>query len=273
MSNDFVRRTWRDFLWKARARIGYETDIDSCQRSAIVFSPHPDDETLGCGGLIIRKRNLGTPVTIVVMTNGGASHTRFMSRHELVAKRAEEAHAAARKLGVDGSSIIFLGFEDGRLSAVEREASQMVQEIINRERPDEVYIPYRFEPPSDHWSTNRIVATALRAGGWKPRVYEYPIWFWYHWPWVGIPSKLGRNLFQLILRTARSMFGSFVLRFRRSIDIADVLEIKKDALAQYESQMIKPLSGEKWPILPEISDGEFLGNFFQGYEVFHARKI
>ena len=36
----------------------------------VVFAPHPDDETLGTGGTIVRKLNEGYEVVIVVLTDG-----------------------------------------------------------------------------------------------------------------------------------------------------------------------------------------------------------
>jgi LmbE family N-acetylglucosaminyl deacetylase len=46
----------------------------------VVFSPHPDDETLGCGSTIIKKKRLGADVTIVFMTDGSKSHPHFIFR-------------------------------------------------------------------------------------------------------------------------------------------------------------------------------------------------
>jgi len=42
----------------------------SAARSALVLAPHPDDETLGCGATILRKRAAGTPVHVLIVTDG-----------------------------------------------------------------------------------------------------------------------------------------------------------------------------------------------------------
>ncbi len=95
----------------------------------VVFAPHPDDETLGCAGLILQARSAGRPVTIVFLTNGDGfregveheyrelrvtadDHVRFG-----VLRRAE-ALAAAVKLGVSAENVIFLGYPDRGLSTL-----------------------------------------------------------------------------------------------------------------------------------------------------------
>ena len=42
--------------------------------NACVFAPHPDDESLGCGGAIALLRNFELPVNIIVMSDGTLSH-------------------------------------------------------------------------------------------------------------------------------------------------------------------------------------------------------
>ncbi len=79
-------------------------------RSAVVFSPHADDETLGCGGTLIKKRAAGATVKIAFMTDGRTSHGHLMPADRLIALRAQEAVAAAQVLGLAESDVCFLGF-------------------------------------------------------------------------------------------------------------------------------------------------------------------
>ncbi len=44
--------------------------ISLSQKSAMIFSPHQDDETFGCGGLIALKREQQIPVVVVIITDG-----------------------------------------------------------------------------------------------------------------------------------------------------------------------------------------------------------
>jgi hypothetical protein len=64
-----------------RAALGKRRNVRddlSLRRSAVVFAPHPDDETLGCGGTIVRKIRAGARVRLVVMTDGGSSHRELL---------------------------------------------------------------------------------------------------------------------------------------------------------------------------------------------------
>src|SRR5947208_6372296 len=109
-------------LLGAQGSLAHELHNSDLVRPAVVFSPHPDDETLGCGGTIIRRRLLGADVSVVFMTDGSASHRRLMPALDLTALRAREARAACRILGVNEQSISFLNFEDGQLES-HREAA------------------------------------------------------------------------------------------------------------------------------------------------------
>ena len=64
------------------------------EQSALVFSPHPDDESLGCGGTILKKKQAGANVKLVHVSDGGAS-TTLIPREELTAMRKKECVDAA----------------------------------------------------------------------------------------------------------------------------------------------------------------------------------
>jgi LmbE family N-acetylglucosaminyl deacetylase len=93
-----------------------------------VLSPHPDDETLGAGGLIARARRAGIPVQIGFLSNGDGSRTTQISQvlrgkaektlPDIARFRQGEALAAAQTLGVDAANCIFFGFPDGGARAI-----------------------------------------------------------------------------------------------------------------------------------------------------------
>ena len=98
----------------------------------LVFAPHPDDETIGAGGLIFRLARRGVPVRVVFVTNGdgyvqAVAHefheqrprdTDYVAFGEI---RRREAVAAARHLGLHRSDLVFLGFPDGGLAQLWRD--------------------------------------------------------------------------------------------------------------------------------------------------------
>jgi len=91
--------------------------------SLLIVAPHPDDESLCCGGLIYMARQAGARVAIVWVTDGDGSrwdamlvdHVMFpspLSYQSLAQKRMNEARAAAKTLGVEPDSTYFLGYPD-----------------------------------------------------------------------------------------------------------------------------------------------------------------
>ena len=56
-------------------------------RPALVFAPHQDDETLGCGGTILKKRAAGAEVGLVFLADGGTSHEKLMVPQEMATLR------------------------------------------------------------------------------------------------------------------------------------------------------------------------------------------
>src|SRR2546427_6458238 len=105
----------------------------------LVFAPHPDDETIGAGGLIFRSTHRGAPVRVVFVTNGdGYEQAVEQDFHEQKPRdtdyvefgevRRREAVAAARHLGLHRGDLVFLGFPDGGLA-------QLWQDHWSRTRP------------------------------------------------------------------------------------------------------------------------------------------
>jgi LmbE family N-acetylglucosaminyl deacetylase len=95
----------------------------------MVFSPHPDDESLGTAGLIQRVIKTGGSVKVVFMTNGdGFPEAVEMGDHisnptakdfrEYGEDRVEESLKALAILGMKESDVIFLRFPDGGLTAL-----------------------------------------------------------------------------------------------------------------------------------------------------------
>lgn len=252
------------------------TDINNeeLQSSAVVFAPHPDDETLGCGGTIIRKIQMGGRVDLVFMTDGSRSHSRVISPNKLKAIRETEAYAAARVLGVKDEHLTFLRFDNHRLSECEDEAIERVREVLKRCGASQVFVPCCLEFAPDHWRTYRIVRKALVKTDHPVTLYEYPVWFWHHWPWVSLHWQHPKHSFEMIKCTLLARFGvRMIMRFRSSVFIGDVLKTKRRALDEYCSQMTRLVPNVPWPVLSDVAQGDFLNCFFQERELFHCCRM
>jgi LmbE family N-acetylglucosaminyl deacetylase len=271
MNKSFLRaqsRRFLRFLMKNKMTELNESDIG---RSAVVFAPHPDDETLGCGGTIIKKKRSDAKIKIVVATDGTRSHSTFIPKEQLKSMRSQEALAACHVLGIEKNDVIFLEFENGKLFDNFQIALSKVKEILVNLQPEEIFIPFSKEPSfwsEDHLATNRVVLSALKLSGVKTIVNEYPIGFWCHWPWTSLISQ-GQLNGSLSAWETYFFSGFDMLKdFQYFVCIKDVLEIKRSALNQYASQMKRLFSNPRQPILEDVSKGEFLKCFFQEREIF-----
>lgn len=243
-------------------------------RSALVFAPHQDDETLACGGTIMRKRAAGAEIKLVFMTDGRSSHAQLMPAAELVTLRKTEALAAAQVLGLTPDDVFFLDFADGWLATQRRTAIAQVAALLRTHQPAEVFIPYFDEPPADHYVTNQVVLAALVENQQNVTVYEYPVWFWHHWPWVSLRQPTRQETKAVAQNTLTTRLGGRLLQdFRHHVYVSELLARKEQALAQHASQMERLRSDSHWPTLHDVADGDFLRCFFTDYEHFYVYEF
>jgi len=99
----------------------------------VVLAAHPDDETLGAGGLMARAFSHGCRVTVVVATDGEASHPESPTRTaaSLGAARRHEVDRATRRLAPT-RELTLLGLPDGSLSTHARSVVEALVDIIGR---------------------------------------------------------------------------------------------------------------------------------------------
>jgi LmbE family N-acetylglucosaminyl deacetylase len=245
--------------------------VNRMGQPAIVFAPHQDDETLGCGGTIVRKRRAGADVSVVFLTDGSGSHRELMSGADMSRLRAQEARDACAVLGVASEHVLFLNFPDGHLTQHLDEAVPRVVEVLQRLQPAEVFVPHYYDGPPDHLATTQAVLSALRVSGWPAVVYEYPVWLWCHWPWIRLPRKL-REIVHALRQSAKA--NRHLLReCRCSVNISDVLDLKRTALARHRSQMEQLVPDPRWTTLGNVFNGDFLPCFFQKREIFYRHRL
>jgi LmbE family N-acetylglucosaminyl deacetylase len=260
-----------------RTRHSHAYPADHLRRSAMVFSPHFDDETLGCGGLIIKKKRAGADVKIVFMTDGSSSHRHLMPPQELASIRHREAIEAGQIMGLTRDDIIVLGFEEQQLGKHAQQAVERLTALLKLHAPIELWIPHAAEPliwSPDHRDTTRIVKQAARQSGGAYSVYEYPVWLWFNYPWVDLPMSASSETLRLL---KFSLSGAFGFRLAQScrldLDVRDVLEVKHAALAAYRSQMTRLKPDPAWGTLGDVANGQFLECFFQAREVFASGRL
>jgi N-acetylglucosamine malate deacetylase 1 len=115
--------------------------------NVLCIAPHPDDETLGCGGALCRHTDNGDRVVVVFLTSGelGLKH---LAKEEAWKIREAEARAAAKILGV--RDLTFLRCRDWELSDDLPQAVERLRPVIERARPHLIYLPHALEWHPDH---------------------------------------------------------------------------------------------------------------------------
>ncbi len=210
----------------------------------LIFAPHPDDEMLGCGGLIQQALACGAEVHVALMTNGDASELslifgeRDLSRKpkafiELGRSRQEESIVALGSLGLQADHVHFLGYPNNGLVALWRpdhwlqsspyrshytgataspykscvtpgavyageQVLSDVVKLLDRVRPNVVYVTHPQDMHPDHWATCAFVSYGLATlaardtDSWasRTRLYGYLI----HWPGFPSPRRLRATL-------------------------------------------------------------------------------
>jgi LmbE family N-acetylglucosaminyl deacetylase len=220
----------------------------------LVFSPHPDDGIMGCGGTIAKRVSEGFEVYMVMLTDGRHAFTHVLgissepSPEEVKQMRREEFIRAARLLEVSEKNLFFFDFEDGTLEKHEEEAEEKAIEIIEKHWPADVYYPFRRDCHPDHRATNRIVCNALKQLRYAGS-YEYTIMHTY--------ARFGPLM---------EKFLSLLRRDEVEEDVSAFLSLKEKALDEYKSGMRLISSKQEKPLHPSVK------GFLKRKEIFHESK-
>ena len=176
-------------------------NITSSDRVLIV-APHPDDETIACGGIIRYCVKNNIPVSVVVVTNGGKGHMGVV--------RHQESINATMTLGLPPENITFLDYpqalqylfndnwnhpweEDGNSTqnvfAYQKNAlntgdnlEKNLESTIKDFNPTIIIYPYPNDANPDHWGTSSFVEYATNNLNYTGKKYSYPVHVASQWP-------------------------------------------------------------------------------------------
>lgn len=112
----------------------------------IVIAPHPDDETLGCGGTLLRARDEGDEIYWLIVT--GISEVQGVTP-ERVESRAAEIDRVSEAYRF--AETIRLEFPSTTLDTIPmRDMVSAIGQAARRIEPTDIYLPYRRDAHSDH---------------------------------------------------------------------------------------------------------------------------
>jgi LmbE family N-acetylglucosaminyl deacetylase len=167
----------------------------------LVLAPHPDDEVIGCGGLIALHLREQRQVRVAVATDGAEAGNASV--------REEESRRALAILGrIDCE---FLRFADRRLAEESEALKQRLRQILNEYKPDLIAVPSPVEIHPDHAALARAFVELIQQD---------------------------ESLFSA-LAVARVAFYevSYPIRPNALVDITPVADLKYTAIAAHESQL------------------------------------
>ena len=150
-------------------------------RPVVILAPHPDDESLGCGGLLAALAKSSRPVKIVLMSDGAGSHpgsSRYPPQR-LKEIRALEMAEALSRLGLPPGILHRLDSPDGAVPHEGSELEAAVNAVLKLSVGAGTMIAsLGLDPHCDHVATWKIARLAAQRLG--IRLLGYPIWSWRH---------------------------------------------------------------------------------------------
>lgn len=173
----------------------------------LVLAPHPDDDVIGCGGLIALHAREGRKIRAVVVTDGTAS-AEGKDPAGLAARRRDETNRGLAILGAPEAE--FLGIPDRGLDRETEQVKRLVRERILDFRPDILVLPGPTEIHPDHEALGRAVVEMIQQS-------------------LDLAGALARCRIAF-MEISRPITPNLLL------DITDVEEMKQRAIAAHQSQ-------------------------------------
>lgn len=182
--------------------------------NVLVIAPHPDDEVLGCGGVMKKLADAGHAVHAAIVTKGWAP----LFPDAQVEQVRNEARAAARVLGA--CELHFLDLPVTRLAHLpEHELNAAIEKLVDGVDPDWVFLPFRSDLHEDHkqiFDAAQIALRPLEHRARVERIYCYETLSETHWSAPGLEPPFTPQVY---------------------VDISQQLEAKLAAMRCYESQL------------------------------------
>lgn len=172
----------KDLFWRIR-----KTRATLCKKfklsgQYLILAPHPDDEALGCGGLISYLCYQNDPPHVVILTGGGKSLRGIDSIDEnnIIENRRKLALNSAKELGLPEENIHFLDFNDGCILKRPKTEMTRLKNLIDKLNPDNIFVPHNGEGWPDHIAAREIGIEIAPKGS---TLWEYCVWMWYYNVW------------------------------------------------------------------------------------------
>ena len=179
----------------------------------LVISPHPDDETLGCGGTLIRHKKEGDEIHWLIMTNVNSSEKKI---HSVKEKEIEEVSKAYNFDSTSRTKFLTSELD----SAPRKEIIQVISKVFEEIQPNYLYLPFKNDIHSDHSIVFDAAASCTKS-------FRYP-----YVKKVMIYETISETEFSI--RPDKEQFKPNLW-----IDISDYIDEKIEIMSLYESEIGK----------------------------------
>lgn len=243
----------KDLFWSKAEPINIE--LLKTHQCCLIMVPHPDDESLGCAGLIATLIALGKKVKLILTTDGSKSHpnSKKFPKETITALRLKELKEAMTLLGLNPDELKYYNAPDASMPAKGAPGFTALKEQLKEDliefQPDLILVPYELDPHCDHRSTYQLLIAALEIAHIKrPKIWEYPIWLYEHAKPEDLPDLQQGEL--------------------KSLDIKAHLSLKKRCIYAHRSQTTRMIDDD-----PDgfILTDQVINNFMQEREFFLER--
>lgn len=181
----------------------------------LVVAPHPDDEVLGCGGIMAKYADEGHEVYVAIVTKG--AEPLFTDEEDQIDKK--HCLNAHKLLGV--KKTFFLDLPAAMLDTIPRyKLNGAIGKVVSEVLPDEIYIPHIGDMHFDHKLINEACMVAVRPRSDKAvkRVYAYETLSETEWDIPNTSNFFMPNVY---------------------VDISDYIEKKIEAMREYKEQIME----------------------------------
>lgn len=148
--------------------------MSSTNKTILILAAHPDDEVLGCGGIIQKYVQQGDRVVIGIVTDGSSS--QYPGDEAKYKVKIEECKKANKLLGV--SDVELPDFPDMKLDTVSHaELNNKINSLVEKIKPNIIHTHSHFDLNLDHVAVARATDVVCRPGKVyleKVLAYEVP---------------------------------------------------------------------------------------------------
>ncbi len=208
----------------------------------LILAPHPDDEILGCAGLMQKLSTLQRNLVLVAITNGTGSHpnSKRYTPDQLNQIRPAESKAALKVLNIQNTQRVAFNLQDGAIGTLYGDFYAQLEQLLE---PNDILITtYEKDGHPDHEHSAKVVFDLAQKHQLKH--FQVLIWAW-HWAEPNNAQITWEQAYRLDLSS-------------------NELTLKHRAIQCFKSQLERDTSTGQAPIL----SSEAVDRILMPYEVY-----